>query len=162
MDRLFDYLNCHSPFGKGFKSPLTRNNHEHHEKIIHETIDYLDHLTLLDGRQLSASRWKTFVIGFKAAALAYLGLGKYVFANYPDSKCILSYKLGQDHLETLFSKIRAKGGFNNNPDCITFLSALRSLLVKSDITASPNANCIGMSETSEDTVILAPKKRPSH
>lgn len=61
-------------------------------------------------------------------------------------KYILSFKLGQDHIETLFSKIRSKGGCNDNPDVVQFTAALKGLLVKTDITPSSNANCVELSD----------------
>ena len=67
-------------------------------------------------------------------------------------KCLRAFQIGQDHIETLFSKIRAKGGFNNNPDVAMFKSALRSLLVKSDITPSPSANCLELDDTNQGTL----------
>lgn len=49
--------------------------------------------------------------------------------------------LSQDHLETLFSKIRQKGGFNDNPNCVRFKAAFIRILVQNEIRASFNANC---------------------
>lgn len=68
-----------------------------------------------------------------------------MFETEPEVKYMLAYKLGQDHLEMLFSKIRSKGGFNNNPDVNQFVSALKALLVKTEITPSVNANCLELS-----------------
>ena len=108
----------------------------------------------LDGCTLNTSRRKTFILGFKTAAASYIGIENYIFENFPESKYLLSYKLGQDHIETLFSKIRSKGGFNNNPDVITFKSSLKALLVKADITPSPNANCLDFDESSDGSCFL--------
>lgn len=141
---------------------MTRNSIDNTRTVLAETIDYLNQLKLPDGKLLSASRRKTFVIGFQTAALSFLGVGDYVFNKFPEARYLLSYRLGQDHIETLFSKIRSKGGFNNNPDVVSFKSALRAVLVKSDITPSPNANCVellGDDNTSTCSLLLAPKRR---
>jgi len=39
----------------------------------------------------------------------------------------LSYKLSQDHLETFFSSIRSRGGYNNNPSCKEFKISYKKL-----------------------------------
>ena len=93
-----------------------------------------------DGRLLSESRRKAFVIGLRTAANSLIGFAREVFNSDSKVKYILSFKFSQDHIENLFSKIRARNGFNDNPDVICFKSALRALLVKSDITLSPNSN----------------------
>ena len=41
----------------------------------------------------------------------------------------------------LFSCIRARGGWNNNPNCLQLKYTLRQMLLKNSITASRNANC---------------------
>jgi hypothetical protein len=74
---------------------------------------------------------------------------------------MLTYKLSQDHIENLFSKIRAKGGFNNNPDVRCFQSALKSLLIYNQITPSPNANCLDIMQSSNDNsciLLLKPNR----
>jgi hypothetical protein len=53
----------------------------------------------------------------------------------------LTYKLSQDHFELFFSKVRSRGGFNNNPSVLQFQAAFRSLVLKNCITPSLNANC---------------------
>ena len=143
---MFDILNCHNPYGKGFKGPIDRNNIEVISKALMDSVEYLNNLKLPGGRKLNVSRRKTFIIGFTTAIRSCLGIAQYVFSSVPESKYILTYKLGQDHIETLFSKIRSKGGFNNNPDVSSFKSALRALITKTDITPSPNANSIDLDE----------------
>ena len=55
---------------------------------------------------------------------------------------LLTYKLSQDHLELLFSCIRSKNGFNNNPTVTQFKSALKRILLHAAIVVSSNANCM--------------------
>ena len=102
-----------------------------------------------DGRLVGESRRKAFVIGLRTAANSLIGFAREVFNSDSNVKYILSFKFSQDHIENLFSKIRARNGFNDNPDVICFKSALRALLVKSDITPSPNSNCIDLSTSDE-------------
>lgn len=57
-------------------------------------------------------------------------------------KYLLTYKYSQDHVELLFSCIRSRGGWNNNPNCLQVKYALRQMLMRNAITASKNANCV--------------------
>ncbi|CAI6368667.1 unnamed protein product [Macrosiphum euphorbiae] len=63
IDRLFDFLNTRSPFGKGFKKPLYQNNVEKQKGIILPLIKYLLKLTDVKGIPISSTPRKTFVIG---------------------------------------------------------------------------------------------------
>ena len=55
---------------------------------------------------------------------------------------VLTYKLSQDNLETLFSRIRRRGGWNNNPTSSQFKYALRVCMMKNGIRPSKHANCL--------------------
>jgi hypothetical protein len=68
-------------------------------------------------------------------------------------KYLLTYKFSQDHIELLFSCIRSKGGWNNNPNCLQIKYALRQLLMRNSVTASKNANCIDFEEN-KTTIII--------
>ncbi len=54
---------------------------------------------------------------------------------------LLTYKFSQDHIELLFSCIRAKGGWNNNPNVLQMKYAMRKMLTRNAVSASKNANC---------------------
>lgn len=154
MDRLFDMLNSHNPIGKGFKSPINRSNIVRMERMMLDIIADLKQITMVNGTALNMSRRKTFLIGFETAVRSSIGIASYIFKHSPDTKYLLTYKMNQDHIETLFSKIRSKSGFNNNPDTVCFRSALKSLLVKADITSSPNANCIELEHTDRNSILM--------
>ncbi|KAF0763324.1 Uncharacterized protein FWK35_00006252 [Aphis craccivora] len=66
---------------------------------------------------------------------------------------IITYKLSQDHLETFFSAIRGKGGYNNNPTCRQFQAAYKRLLVHNAIVGSVNGNCQILDSTNTLSVI---------
>lgn len=70
---------------------------------------------------------------YKNVYEAYVKTGKLGF--------LLGFKFSQDHLETLFSVIRSKGGFNNNPNCLQFKSAFKRILMRNQLASSLNANC---------------------
>ncbi|KAF0706184.1 THAP-type domain-containing protein [Aphis craccivora] len=63
--------------------------------------EYILGLKLANGKLVVDSGRKTGFIGFNTYSFSYM----------------LSYKVSQDHIETFFSSIRQRGGFNNNPSC---------------------------------------------
>lgn len=65
---------------------------------------------------------------------------------------ILTFKFSQDHLELLFSIIRSRGGWNNNPTATQFASAYKRLIIHNELKASSNANCTDFCNTSILTV----------
>ena len=96
----------------------------------------------VNGTLLLCHRRKTFVVGMITIANSVKNLAGLLFNQSPNPfSYILTYKLSQDHLELLFSCIRGKGGFNNNPDVNQFKSAIRKILLCA-ITASKHSNCL--------------------
>ena len=65
-------------------------------------------------------------------------------------KYVLTYKYSQDHIEILFSCIRAKGGWNNNLNSLQLKYTLRRMLLGNSVTPSANANC----QVFDDTVVI--------
>lgn len=65
----------------------------------------------------------------------------------------MSFKLSQDHIETFFSSVRQRGGFNNNPSCKQFKSAYKKLLVHSEITGSQYGNCVAILDSTQMSVV---------
>ena len=144
IDRLFDMLNSRNPVGKGFKQPLRFANKASYEEVLKSTATYL--LSLKVGSQsklLATHRRKTFIIGFVTDIVSTIDMANQMFTmpNNP-FKYILTYKYSQDHLELLFSCVRSRGGWNNNPNCLQLKYALRQMMMKNAITASKNANCM--------------------
>lgn len=109
--------------------------------------------------KVTSSPRKAFAIGFITSARSFIKLGNYLFTHHPEVKYLLAYKLSQDHIETLFSKIRSSGGFNNNPDVVQFTAALKRLLMKHEITSSSNANCLDLNADSGTQLLLRKKSQ---
>lgn len=143
---------------KGFKRPISRNTVQDVQQSLTEVIDYLNQLTTIDGKPLNSHRRKTFIIGFQTAAASYISVSQEVFKLLPEAKFVLAYRLNQDHLESFFSKIRLRGGWNNNPDAQQFASALKALLVKNEITPSSSANCLELEPSHSSFVKFCSKK----
>lgn len=141
IDKLFDFLNSTSPWNKGFKAGITLQNIDTFEEEIMDILNYLYTLRTMEGVPLYMSLRKTFVVGFAAAVKSVLTISKYLL-NSTSFKFVLSYKFSQDHLETFFSKIRARHGFNNNPNVQQFKWALQQILLHNEILASAVGNSL--------------------
>ena len=59
-----------------------------------------------------------------------------------------TYKVSQDHLETLISCIRSHGGHNNNPTVQQFSSAYKKILLPTEVRAAETENCISLEQIS--------------
>ena len=139
---LFDILNSHSPFAKGPKSPLRLGNLSHWKFLLTSFKDYITSLNSADGMSLLQHRRKTAFVGFVLNINSVLRLASDLLERTVNPFIYFSiYKLSQDHLDLFLSKIRLRGGFNNNPSVTQFKAAFRSLILKNCVAPSLNANC---------------------
>ncbi|CAB4019071.1 DNA transposase THAP9 [Paramuricea clavata] len=140
INNLFDILNSKSKYGKHYKSPIRLENLDELKYYVHETIAYLKELKDSEGVKLIDGPRKTFILGFALSSKSILALAKHLLTrNYNQFEYVLTYRLSQDQL--FFSKIRSRLGCNNNPNALQFKWALRALLQKNQVAASPTANC---------------------
>lgn len=116
---------------------MDSNVYEKCAEFINKFKEYILGLKLVNGKLVVDLGRKTGFIGLISALSNLLKLYTYLFY-------ILSYKLSKDHIETFFSSIRQRGGFNNNPSCKQFKSAYRKLLVKNEISGLQYGNCIAI------------------
>lgn len=151
FDKLFDLCNSSSHFGKGFKSPITQNNMKMKEKNVEEAFEYIKTLTDGSGKPLIRGRRKTGFVGFLCTLKSTIEIAKSLLVkqNY---RYFLTHRLSQDHLETFFSRVRRRHGWNNNPTPLQFKWALRALLLKNRVLPSSRANC-AMIEEAENTIV---------
>jgi len=49
---------------------------------------------------------------------------KLLYRSHSPLKFVLTYKMSQDHLELFFGCVSARGGSNNNPNCVQFKKSL--------------------------------------
>ena len=153
IDRLFDFLNSRHPASSGFKSPIRLSNFEKTKAVILEICNYLLSLKDPDIYPLSQHRRKTFVIGFVSLAKSILSIAEeLLFRSDNPCKYLLTYKLSQDHSEMFFSCVRARGGFNNNPNALQLKYAFRKLLLHNAITSSDKANVMMFEENLSGSV----------
>lgn len=143
---MFDILNSRTYYAKDYKSGIDKQNIQEIEEFLAQFKEYVFELKTLDGCPLHRSRRKTFVIGLIGTLESVLELSRTLLLQ-ADYKYILTFRFSQDHIETLFSKIRRMGGFNNNPTVIQLKAALRKLLCKQSIESSTSANTLDCQST---------------
>ncbi|KAI4802042.1 hypothetical protein KUCAC02_019901 [Chaenocephalus aceratus] len=99
---------------------------------------------------LHATQKKTPICGFIACGRSVIGIYENL-VEQPAAPCryLLTYKLSEDHLELFFSAIRARGGYNNNPNVRQFRGAYTRLLVRHQVKKG-TGNCL----LSDNTIIL--------
>jgi len=81
-----------------------------------------------------------------------LAVAKEIFTERMSFKYILTYKFSQDYLEILFSKIRSRHGYNNNPNVLQFKYAMRQILLRNEIRGSANSNCLHLDSDPSGTI----------
>ncbi|CAB3997104.1 DNA transposase THAP9 [Paramuricea clavata] len=142
VDKVFDILNSRNPLGKGSKQPLKLANKLKWEAELIMIANYLLSLKSRDGQLLISHKRKTFILGFVTCIKSNIEMATTMLTQDIDPfKYLLTYKFSQDHIEILFSCIRARGGWNNNPNCLQLQYTLRRMLLRNSISASKYANC---------------------
>lgn len=160
MDQVFDILNSKNPVGRGFKSPITAANLDLKSNALQKAEDYILKLTDVKGKKLTTGKRKTAWVGLICTMKSVRALSQHLlFRPERSFKYVLTYKLSQDHLEMLFSRVRRRGGWNNNPNCLQLKWSLRAILLKNGITPSKNANCIDITVEEPNNMLF--QKVPS-
>lgn len=150
FDRLFDIFNSRNDKSDSiFKQTLRHENKVEIFGFFNDAIKYIKNLqtksrkgTLL---KICRSNIKTGFTGFIINMTSLMQMyEEYVVAvDVPEIALdfIPTFALSQDHLELFFGKIRARGGFNDNPSCLAFNSAYQQLIVNNNILVSNYTNC---------------------
>lgn len=141
FNNIFDMLNCRNKFSKKniYNIPIEEHSIYNLRKKAKEFEDYIYGLKDITGTPILQTNRKTGFLGFIICL-------RNIFALYEEVKegqmYLLSFKVSQDPLETFFSAIRSRGGFNNNPNAKQFESAYKRLLIKHEIVSNNNSNCL--------------------
>ena len=144
---LFDLLNSKSRFGKNLKCPISPETKDTCFQYFSAADTYIAGLKNRYGVKVLESANRTGFFGFSIALQNFKKIYNKYCLNGP-LDYILTYKFSQDHLETLFSVIRSRGGFNNNPTAIQFSSAFKQILIHNEIKSSAESNCLPLDKTS--------------
>ena len=115
VDNVFSILNSRNSLGKGSKQPLKLVNKQQWEAELMTANDLLL-LKSRDGLLLITNKRKMFILGFVTCIKSTMEMATTMLTQAINPfKYLLTYKLSQDHIEILFSCIRPRGGWNNNP-----------------------------------------------
>ncbi|CAI6355044.1 unnamed protein product [Macrosiphum euphorbiae] len=143
MNNAFDILNCSTKFSKSpYNLALSPNTYIKYKQFIELFEEYVFSLKLVDGLNVVNSPRKTGFVGIVWALKNWLNMYDLIKEKDYGLKYILSYKISQDHLETFFSTVRSKGGYNNNPSAKEFKTSYKKLLVHHHVSGSQYGNCL--------------------
>lgn len=154
---LFDVMNSKNSFSKGLKIPMCEENFERVDSVMTNAEYFIRGIKLPSGENILHSIFKTGYVGFLANIQSFRGM----FIEYVREKKSLSriptYRYSQDHVETFFAAVRAKGGCNNNPTVSQFKAAYKRLITHNNIKSTLRANCIDFNES--DILVAEEKTR---
>ena len=80
------------------------------------------------------------IFGWKLCIHALFDLWDYLKTEQ-NFKFLLTNRLNQDWAENLFSIIRGKGGFRDNPDAVQFKDAFKYIIADKLFVQSGKSNC---------------------
>lgn len=160
INDIIDFLNTQNFLGKlRYKKPLYISDESKIIEFVKSSIEYLKSLKDQDFKSITNSKRKTGFNGLITCLNSVYNLfNDTVKTGTMDF--ILTYKVSQDHLEMLFSVIRSRGGFNNNPFAPQFEATYKKLLIHTDISISNNANCTPQDSTNI-LHVSSNKKKPT-
>lgn len=142
FNKLFDVGNSKTKYAKKYKKPIYETTEEIYFTFFEEAEKYLRNLkiknkprknrkgVLLPPRYqlILQTQSKTGFLGFLIGIKNFRDMYNDLVKDQKIIDYLSTYKLSQDHLETFFSAIRSRGGFNNNPTAQQFSSAFKRLL----------------------------------
>lgn len=155
MDKLFNIFNSKRMNDKNiFKKSLSAENKRIIFDFLEDCIDFFKTIKVVNERigkkrstrgervvLLLHSRNKCAFRGFIVDAHSLMAM----YREYVEEKHFLSniytYNLLQDVIEMMFGRIRACGGFNNNPNVQQFIGAFRKMQCNIKIDLSVGSNC---------------------
>lgn len=156
MNNVFDTMNSKKSNARHFKRPVSNETKDEYFEFFEKAIKYISQLKIeAGGVSILETNSKMAYFGF----IQNMKNIKNIYEEYISTGVLTSlstFSLSQDHIELLFGRIRAMGGFNDNPTVQQFAAAYRKLQVHNDVTASNNANCM---ET-YDGILTVSSRRP--
>lgn len=163
MNTLFDIFNTRDLTNREiFKQALNQLNNRVVFDFLDKVTNYLKCLWINDANKntqtkqsgtkrtkptkpkivpIMASRRKTAFRGYIINMSSLKLMFNQFIKNEEVMESLSTYYLQQDVLEMFFGKIRARGGFNNNPNIDQFKGAYRRLMANLDIISSTFGNC---------------------
>lgn len=152
INNAFDILNSRNKFStKPYGKAISVETIPFYTDFINKFIIYIKGLEFSDGKKIINSNRNTGFVGMimslTNAVEMFSDLRSKGKINY-----LITYKISQDHIETTFSAIRSRLGYNNNPTCKQFKAAYKRILVHNEIVGSEFGNCSILDNTKMLTV----------
>lgn len=138
----FDILNVRSKFPKPKKCnmPLTDSTFDALKQNAENIIKYIKGIEDCEHQSILDCKRKIGFVGFVICLSNIFDL--FLLLKEKGLEYVLTYKLNQDHLETFFSAIRSRGGFNNNSSAKHFEGSYKKLIVRHEVKAVETGNCM--------------------
>lgn len=153
INDLFDIFNSKHKEAQGFKKPMNPDNIEDYRRCFKRAVEYISKLQVQQEKKdkkvwtnITDTINKTGFVGFLIAIQSFDDMYKRYVEERKELSEINCYRFSQDHLETFFAAIRAKGGNNNNPTTVQFKAAYKKMIFNNDVTSSAYANCRNFDE----------------
>ncbi|KYN06209.1 THAP domain-containing protein 9 [Cyphomyrmex costatus] len=141
FNNMTDVLNCKNVFSKDkYDQPLTEDSYAELKASTEEFEAYINSLCDKTGKPILTCARKTGFLGIIICIRNMFDLFDEI--KLLGQKYLLTYKLSQDFLETFFGAIRARGGFNNNPNAVQIKSAYKRLLIRHQLKEFETGNCL--------------------
>jgi len=152
VNNIFDILNSRNLLSKSpYSKAIDSKTIAYIFSYISESIEYLKNIQYRNKngvlQPIITSIRKTGFLGLITSLTSLRNLATEIIET-KQLQFILSYKFSQDHIEMLFSAIRAKGGFNNNPTVAQFEAAYKSIIVHAEVKSPSSTNCMALDDTS--------------
>lgn len=146
VDKLFDIFNSQSLREPNiFKRALNSENVRIVLSHFEECEKYLMSLRLTNKNgvkiRIVDSPSRTGFIGFLVDMKSLSMMFEEYLVRDAIMTSIATYSLSQDHIEIFFGKLRAKSGFNDNPNVAQFKGAYKRLLLNASVMAPQSTNC---------------------
>lgn len=146
LNNIFDVLNSCSVRPAGWKKAICASNYGLVEALFECATNYISTLKFPDGTFLIESKRRTGFIGLIIDMKSSIALYQDLVNESKILVFLPIYKFSQDHVELFFSAIRARGGFNNNPNAIQFRAAFKRLLIRAEIRDGGVGYCVPLQQ----------------
>ncbi|KAF0744225.1 Uncharacterized protein FWK35_00018403 [Aphis craccivora] len=136
-----------STFSKNpYNKAISSDTIVQYTRFMQDFIPYIKSLGFPGGVKVINSGRKTGFVGFvlslqNAISMFHDLLEKTDLYFFP------TYKISQDHIETTFSAIRNRLGYNNNPTCGEFKAACKIIIIHNKVVGSVFGNCSMLENT---------------
>lgn len=161
FDKIWDIMNSHRIQNQNvFKSAINPNNKREIFIFLHEAKKYILKLKIKSGKSkklvpIVNTIQKTGFRGFVVNIISLIAMYTELVEETHWLNFFATYRLSQDHIEMLFSRIRSMNGSNDNPQPFMFISSYRKILHQCEIASSPYANVQNLAKANAPSLVTS-------